>query len=57
MSAFTSTGSAWLSSSDQIGQRWPVTVSSSTIGWSAPSDAPMSVIGAAPVLARSRPGT
>jgi hypothetical protein len=45
------------SSSTQYGCRFPVVASSSTTGASRRSDAPMSVMGAAPVRARSMPGT
>lgn len=57
MSAAPSVGSAWASSSAKNGCRWPVCASRSTIGWFGSSELPMFVIGAAPVFARSRPGT
>ena len=48
---------ALASSSAQYGQRSPVLVSTITMGASRRRDHPTSVMGAAPVLARSRPGT
>ncbi len=48
---------ALASSSAKNGQRCPVVASSRTMGASAASERPMSVIGAAPVAVRSAPGT